>query len=172
MSENRTATHNGPRGEPNERRKAKVEVLAAPLALGGCGTLMLIVALTQPAFLGNRIGPGLFAQIFAGAVVALTAVWLSFAAVQHPVMARRTERSPIVPGVALLGAVVAFIVLRPILGLVFTMMGVAVLASIGAGERTLRAFVVSALVSAGVAWAIGAALLPPTTALWPWSPHL
>ncbi|MEM8852347.1 MAG: hypothetical protein AAGD34_01525 [Pseudomonadota bacterium] len=141
--------------------------------VGVSGLGLLTVALSQPAFVGMRIGPGLFAQIFAGGVCALSCLW-AVAAVAN----RGTEdtgdlrHASLLPGVFLIAAVVSFIVLRPAVGLVLTGVVAGVLASIGTGDRSVRALVVSASAAGVVAWVIGTLLLPPTTPLWPWSAHL
>ncbi|MEM7693083.1 MAG: hypothetical protein AAF318_01420 [Pseudomonadota bacterium] len=132
---------------------------------------MLLLALGQPAFVSGRIGPGLFAQVFAGGVVALSALWAALAVVR-PAPARGRLGASLLPGLCLLGAVVGFIVFRPLIGLVPTTALMALLASVGAGERGAVRLALSAGVGAAVGFAIGLLLLPPSTALWPWSPHL
>lgn len=146
--------------------------ISAPAILGALGAGILAIASQQPGFVDGRIGPGLFAQVFALSVVALALLWAALAVFSPSDQENDERRLPWLPGLCLIGAVAAFIVLRPIVGLVPTAGAVALLASLGAGDRSGLALIASVLIGGLVAWVIGQLLLPPTTALWPWSPHL
>jgi hypothetical protein len=68
---------------------------------------------------------------------------------------------------ALLGAVLAFALGVPVLGLVLSAGLAAGLAAWGAGERTPLALAVTVLGLMALVALVGVALLPPTAPLWP-----
>ena len=149
------------------------------LALVVIGSVMLILAHGQPAWLGGNVGPGLFAQLLSKGVIALGAIWAALCALNAPPprLAPCAEPAPCAApadataqrwsGPALLGAVLLFALTMPSLGLVISAGLAATLAAIGAGERNPAALVttVGALVIMTIA--IGLTLLPPTAPLWP-----
>ena len=153
-----------------------MKILLAPLFVCTIGVVFFVIAMGAPAFVGSRIGPGLFARIFAAGVIGLSLVWLAgtiFVRGQHGEDEQAVaQRLPLTPAVALLGAVILFIVLRPLAGLVLTCALAGLSASWGAGERTVLALAASTVVAGGIALIIAALLLPEATPLWPWSPHL
>ena len=155
-------------------------VLAPPVVLCLLGGLLVGLSYTQPAWIGDRIGPGLFAQWLSKGVVGLALVWagLSLARLVRgrgaggPIEpeAQAEVGARIGPGIALLSAVLLFILLVPTLGLVGACTATAVVAGWGAGDRDWRALAASAVLAAAAALALGLTLLPPTTRLWPWGP--
>lgn len=161
---------------PKIRRPAPLLGLgrAVPgLALVVIGSVMLILAYGQPAWLGGNVGPGLFAQLLSKGVIALGAIWAASCALNAP----PPRRAPCVEpadataqrwsGPALLGAVLLFALTMPALGLVISAGFVATLAAIGAGERNPVALAVTVGALVIMTMAIGLTLLPPTAPLWP-----
>lgn len=115
--------------------------------------------------------------MFSSGVVVLSVVWLAIAIggnLRRSPADREivSERLSVVPGIALVLAVVLFIALRPLIGLVLMCALAGLSASVGARERSVVGLALSALVTGAIAFAIAALLLPAATPLWPWSPHL
>ena len=143
------------------------------------GLVFFALARTQPAWVGDRIGPGLFAQWLSLGIVGLSMVWGLLALVAAWLPPRRPEteaadglrlRGNAGPGLALLAAVCLFALLLPTAGLIAACAVTAAVAGWGAGDRSLRALGLSALLGGAVAASVGLTLLPPTTRLWPWGP--
>ncbi|MEM1285134.1 MAG: tripartite tricarboxylate transporter TctB family protein [Pseudomonadota bacterium] len=152
---------------------------AAPIFVGALGVAMFGLALTQPAWLGNTIGPGLFARWLSAAVILMSAIWLlsevllpersALDAEVHDQSRKISEASlpTIRSGVGLLAGVMTFALAFPVVGLVAGCGLTAAVASWGAGERTVSAFAFSALAGATAALVVGMTLMPPGTQLWP-----
>lgn len=144
---------------------------AAPVIIGLLGACMFVLALTQPAWLDNRIGPGLFARWLSASVVFTSVIWCVAALLQHDPAedaARETGRlASIVPGFGLLAGVAAFALAMPVTGMVIACALTAFVVSLGAGERGWAGLLLSVLSGAGAALAIGLTLLPPGARLWP-----
>ena len=165
---------------PSSTFRAVGAAVAPPAVLCLLGALLMGLSYTQPAWIDDRIGPGLFAQWLSKGVVGLALVWavvsLLNPARRHragdPIepTARPGAGARIGPGLALLLAVLLFILLMPITGLVGACTATAVAAGWGAGDRHWRALAASALLAAASALTLGLTLLPPTTRLWPWGP--
>lgn len=143
------------------------------------GTAFLAVAITQDAWVGSRIGPGLFAQWLSIGIIALSVIWAALSLAEHHRIAEASDRDNadavrlegrIAHGLALLAAVCLFALSLPHVGLVFACALTAVVAGWGAGDRGLFALSISALLGGCVALGIGLTLLPPTIKLWPWGP--
>lgn len=159
---------------------ALIAALVPPLALCVIGILMLFMAYTQPAWIDNRIGPGLFAHWLAKGIIILSVIWAALSAIRAP--RRRdyalsatatnssTARPSWTPGLSLLSAVAAFIFLMPGAGMVIACAITASIAGWGAGDRRWYALAITAAIAGMIAYAIGVTLLPPTIRLWPWSP--
>ena len=154
--------------------------LAPPLVLVALGLLFIALAYTQPAFIGQRIGPGLFAQWLSKGVVTLAALWAvailfdrRAASVDEALTAgnrpadQAPARRPLLPGMLLLLAVLVFIVLKPVVGLVGACAATAGVAGWAAGDRGLIALLGSAFAAGITAWLLGVTLLPPGMRLWP-----
>ena len=129
---------------------------------------MFALALTQPAWLDGRIGPGLFARWLSGAVVAMSLIW-SIAALLTPDRPEplQSAETSVLSGLGLLLGVAGFALAMPITGMVIACGLTALVASWGAGERGLVAYGLSAAAGAGAALAVGLTLLPPSARLWP-----
>ncbi|MEM9973932.1 MAG: tripartite tricarboxylate transporter TctB family protein [Pseudomonadota bacterium] len=145
--------------------------LAAPVFIGFLGALMFALALTQPAWLDGRIGPGLFARWLSAAAIFMSVIWFVVALLQHAPAhdaARVTGEAPsLLPGLGLLSGVVAFAIAMPVVGMVAACALTACVVSLGAGERGWTPNTLSALSGAGAALAVGLTLLPPGARLWP-----
>jgi len=161
---------------PKIRRPAPLLGLgrAVPgLALVVIGSVMLILAYGQPAWLGGNVGPGLFAQLLSKGVIALGAIWAALCALNAPPPRPAPCAEPADAtaqrwsGPALLGAVLLFALTMPALGLVISAGFAATLAAIGAGERNPVALAVTVAALVAMTMAIGLTLLPPTAPLWP-----
>lgn len=145
------------------------------LALCAAGVAMLWLAGGQPAWLGGHVGPGLMAQLLGKGVIVLGALWALWRAVSPEpggsascgagdgagAGAQRWS------GPALLGAVLAFALTLPGLGLVAAAMLAAGLAAWGAGERSAAALGLTVAGLGVLTGVIGVTLLPPTAPLWP-----
>lgn len=143
------------------------------------GVALLMLALTQDAWVSGRIGPGLFAQWLSIGVIGLSLVWAAWSLAELYRLTQPTEKDSadavrlegrIEQGLALLAAVCLFALSLPHVGLVFACAMTAVVAGWGAGDRGIFALGVSALLGGSVALGIGLTLLPPTIKLWPWGP--
>lgn len=146
-------------------------VAGIALALMGAGVLLM--ASTQPAWLGNDVGPGLMGQLIGKGILALGALWavLCAAGGQEP-RAASCESSPRrdatgMSGPLLLGGVLVFALTLPLFGLVIATGLAAMCSAIGAGERAFRALAVTVIGLACLTALIGLTLLPPTAPLWP-----
>lgn len=144
----------------------------APLVLAALGASMLGLALTQPAWIEGRIGPGLFARWLSGAVVGTSLLWLvaSLAQRRSAACARAAgllEAPSPLAGLGLLTGVALFALALPASGLVASCALTSLVVSWGAGERSWRALTSSALAGGAIALALGLTLLPPGTRLWP-----
>ena len=152
--------------------RPRLAALAPALVLAILGAAMVGLAYTQPAWLGARIGPGLFAQWLSKGVVALSVLWgIVILATYRAGGAEAPQPDgprPLVPGFALLAAVMVFAVLLPVAGLIVACAVAAALASWGTGDRSIRALALSALAAGFATLALGLTLLPPATRLWPW----
>jgi hypothetical protein len=152
-------------------RRVDLRRLVGPAALAALGAALLIVARTQPAWVGPRVGPGLVAQAMAAGVVALAVLWaLARLRERGEGGAGRPARASASPlaGVCLLASVAAFALLLPPVGLVPAAAAAAALAALGAGERRAGGLVLTAGVGAGLAAGIGAGLMGPAATLWSW----
>ena len=144
------------------------------LALCALGLGLLLLARTQPAWVGDRIGPGLLAQVLAMGVAGLGALW-SVALLLRPAPraavgcaeGRGNAAAGPWSGPALLGAVLLFGLTTPVLGLVASASLAAALAAVGAGERRPFGLLVTVAGLGGLVALIGVTLLPPTAPLWP-----
>ena len=144
---------------------------AGPIFLAVVGAIMFALALTQPAWLDGRIGPGLFARWLSAAVVGMSFIWLATAVLQkRPRGDAKTEPvgwRALRHGVGLLAGVAFFALALPLTGLVAACALTALVVSWGAGDRGWQAYLISGLSGIGVALALGFTLLPPGTRLWP-----
>jgi len=143
------------------------------LALCAAGVAMLWLARGQPAWLGGHVGPGLMAQLLGKGVIGLGALWALWRALRpeagcaagcgmgEGAGAQRWS------GPALLGAVLAFALTLPGLGLVASAALAAALAAWGAGERSVLALGLTVAGLGVLTGVIGVTLLPPTAPLWP-----
>jgi hypothetical protein len=134
------------------------------------------LALSQPAWLGDNVGPGLMAQLLSNMVLGLGVAWAMISArarvTPTPSAGCGGDSGPPIRGLrhsapALLGAVLTFALALPFVGLVLAAGLAAGLAAWGAGERTPRAIAVTVLGLMALVGMVGMALLPPTAPLWP-----
>lgn len=155
------------------RRAALGRVLPG-LALCAIGAGMWVLAQGQPAWLGGHVGPGLMAQLLALGVISLGAVWAMICAqrrvAQTPPAGCGREAGQPAPGLrhsapALLGAMLAFALSLPHVGLVLAAGLAAGLAAWGAGERRPRALALTVAGLMALVALVGVALLPPTAPL-------
>lgn len=146
------------------------------LALCAIGAGMWVLAQGQPAWLGGQIGPGLMARLLAWGVIALGAAWALTCARNRAADMLPSERGgetgQPTPGLrhsapALLGAVLAFALSLPFVGLVLAAGMAAGLTAWGAGERSLRALAMTVAGLMALVSLVGVMLLPPTAPLWP-----
>lgn len=137
------------------------------LALAVAGAGLLALAATQPAWLGTQPGPGLMARLLGMGVLALGGAWAVWCVIRPPAAPPAAAQGERWGGVALLGAVLAFGLALPVLGLVLACGLAGALAAWGAGERAGRALALTTLGLTGLAALIGLTLLPPATPLWP-----
>ena len=166
----------GPDGGRNRTARALLGRMLPGLALCALGGAMWVLAQGQPAWLGGHVGPGLMAQLLAMGVIGLGATWAVFCARRpDPETASAGcggEAEPPAPGLrhsalALLGAVLAFALSLPLIGLVLAAGLAAGLAAWGAGERTARALALTVAGLMALVGLVGVLLLPPTAPLWP-----
>jgi hypothetical protein len=158
------------------RGRAALGRVLPGLALCAIGAGMWVLAQGQPAWLGGHVGPGLMAQLLALGVISLGAVWAMICArsrvAQTPPAGCGHETGQPAPGLrhsapALLGAVLAFALSLPHVGLVLAAGLAAGLAAWGAGERSPRAMGLTVAGLMALVALVGVALLPPTAPLWP-----
>ena len=147
--------------------------LLGPLVLVSAGTGLLLLASTQPAWRGDRIGPGLVAQAMAGGTVALALLWgfrrLHGDGPRTEWVACTTVRPANgTSGLWLLGAVAAFALLQPLVGLVPAAGATALAAAVGCGARRPGVLAAITAVGALIATAIGLGLLGSASVLWSW----
>jgi hypothetical protein len=150
--------------------------IAAPLVLMAAGGGMWLLSRSQPAYLGEAIGPGFMARGLAIGVILLALLWCA-ASLLRPVSRGVTvqEGGALPPkrghrgssGFALLAGVLAFALSVPSLGLVAGAGLAAGLAAWATGERSPRTLAGTAAGLAALTAAIGIVLLPPTAPLWP-----
>ncbi len=147
--------------------------LLGPVVLVTTGVGLVLLASTQPAWRGERIGPGLVAQAMAGGTVTLALLW----AVQRwrrddppprEIVCRSGGSATGAAGLWLLGAIAAFALLQPQVGLVPAAGATALATAVGCGAR--RPGVLAGITAAGtlIATAIGLGLLGPVAVLWSW----
>lgn len=141
--------------------------MAAALALIGMGALVVATGLSQPAWIGARVGPGLMMQGAGLGIIALAGLWLALRWGRAADAPQASAVAAPLGGVLLLGSVLAFALLLPVTGLVIAATVAAALAGLGAGERSPLALLVTALSLGALTAAIGLTLLPPTAPLWP-----
>ena len=156
---------------PSFPRGGLAPAVLAPVFTAVVGLAFAVLSATQPAWLGDSIGPGLFARWLAASVGAVSCIWLGVELVRpRPTKeAERSgpERASSAAGVGLLGGVAAFAAAFPSLGLVAASALAALASAWGAGDRTWRDLAISVGVGAAAASAVGLALLPPGAPLWP-----
>lgn len=141
---------------------------AVPFVLAVLGAVLFVTGLGQPAFVGSRIGPGLFMQGLAAAVLVLALLeGIAVALTRTPGRPRQRPAGPVAAGALVLGGVAVFALSVPWLGLAGAAAPAAALAALGAGERRPTGLAITVAAAVLLAAAIGAALLPPTTRLWP-----
>ena len=157
--------------QSSPRRFASLDAaVLAPLFMAGLGGALLLMAQSQPAWLDGRIGPGLFARWLSGAVIAMSLIWLAaaiFGRDRAVAAANRPNGPSAVPGLALLGGVVAFALALPSAGLAIACAVSAGIVGLGAGNRRPGEILFSLLIGAAIALGLGLTLLPPGTRLWP-----
>jgi hypothetical protein len=150
--------------------------IAAPLVLMAAGGGMWLLSRSQPAYLGEAIGPGFMARGLAIGVILLAVLWCA-ASFLRPVAGGVTaDRGATLPpkraiggsaGFALLAGVLAFALSVPSLGLAAGAGLAAGLAAWATGERSPRTLAGTAALLAALTAVIGLVLLPPTAPLWP-----
>jgi hypothetical protein len=151
--------------------------LAPALAVTAMGLGLLALAYTQPAWLGARVGPGLFAQWSAKGVTLLGLAMAGLAALGWPVAgpppARVSvagpppARSSLAAGLVILGGAALFAAFARDIGLVAACALAAAATGWAAGERDRAAVLRSATIGAVAAVAIGYTLLPEAAPIWP-----
>ncbi|MDT8854922.1 hypothetical protein RNZ50_07800 [Paracoccaceae bacterium Fryx2] len=147
------------------------------MAIAAVGTVILVLAQDQPAWLGGHVGPGLMAQLLGVGVTGLGGAWALIRGLSGPPdqtrasMAGCSAGSPSAglrfSGPALLGAVLVFALTLPVAGLVVSAGLSAAMAAWGAGERKVPALAATVLGLMALVAVIGGILLPPTAPLWP-----
>jgi hypothetical protein len=146
------------------------------LVLAGIGAGLLVLARSQPLWLGQSVGPGLFAHALALGVAVLglahAAACAFFPRPSGPAGCGSDHAGGAAPagwlaGPALLGAVLAFALLVPVLGLVMAAGVAAGLAARAAGERRARPLATTVAGLMGLVAVVGLLLLPSTAPLWP-----
>jgi hypothetical protein len=151
-------------------RRAAALRAAPGLALCAIGLAILGIGASQPAWQGAQVGPGLFARILGLGVSAAGTAWaLRCALLAEDAL---TERAAVAParrwsGPMLLGAVLAFALALPSLGIVAAATLAGGMAAVGAGERRAASLGLTTVGLAALAAAIGLTLLSPTAPLWP-----
>jgi hypothetical protein len=155
------------------RLAAKLGKALPGIALAALGAAISLVARTQPAWIDGHIGPGLMAQLLGAVVIVLGVIWAAWCVSRAPLTDDRgcgsgpTEHH--LSGPALLGAVLAFALCVPVLGLVLSAGLAATLAALGAGERKPLALLTTVMGLMGLTVGVGIGFLPPTAPLWPLS---
>lgn len=150
---------------------AKLGKALPGVALAALGAAISLFARSQPAWIEGQIGPGLMAQLMGAGVIGLGLLWAAWCVASGPVTqatgcgAGPTENN--LSGPALLGAVLAFALCVPVLGLVLSAGIAATLAALGAGERKRFALLTTVLGLMGLTAGVGIGFLPPTAPLWP-----
>jgi hypothetical protein len=150
---------------------AKLGKALPGVALAAFGAAISLIARTQPAWLDGQIGPGLMAQLVGAGVICLGLIWSAWCILGAAASSSAsygsgpTEHAP--SGPALLGAVLAFALCVPVLGLVLSAGVAATLAALGAGERKPVALLATVLSLMGLTAGVGIGFLPPTASLWP-----
>jgi hypothetical protein len=143
------------------------------VALAVMGGGVLLLALGQPAWLGNDVGPGLMAQLLGAGIMVLGVLWAALGTARHAVTSKTccsaatSAAARDASGPALLVGVLIFALALPWLGMVIAAGMAATLAAIGAGERAPRALALTVFGLCALTMAIGLVLLPPTAPLWP-----
>jgi hypothetical protein len=164
---------NIPRFWPRLRLAGPTNRALPGLALAAAGVAMLWLARGQPAWLGAAVGPGLMAQLLGKGVIALGALWALWRALRPDARCAAGcvqgdgAGSRHWSGPTLLGAVLAFALTLPALGLVVSATLAAGLAAWGAGEQSATALVLTVVGLGALTAGIGVTLLPPTAPLWP-----
>jgi hypothetical protein len=151
--------------------------IAAPLVLVAVGGGLWLLSLSQPAHLGEAIGPGFMARGLAIGVIVLSVFWCAASLLRPGTRGVEGKEGGALPparptfrpgaGFALLAGVLAFALAVPWLGLVIGAALAAGFATWAAGERSALTLVGTAAGLAALAAAVGIALLPPTAPLWP-----
>jgi hypothetical protein len=164
-------------------REGRLPRILPGLALAGMGFVLFALATTQPLWLAEQVGPGLFAHALALGVIVLGAVWTLHCALAAPRTAedgcagdqgcagaaRGMASGATWSGPVLLMAVLAFAVAVPLLGLVGASGLAAALAARAAGERRAAPLAATVVGLMALVAVVGALLLPATAPLWPWS---
>ncbi len=153
------------------RRSAAAAHRAAPgLVLCALGLATLGFGASQPAWLGAQVGPGLFARLLGLGISAAGAAWAlrcALVAETSPRGRAFVARARRWSGPMLLGAVLAFALVLPSLGIVAAATLAGGVAAVGAGERRAVSLAMTTAGLGALAAAIGLMLLPPTAPLWP-----
>jgi hypothetical protein len=147
--------------------------LFGPVVLVTAGVGLVLLASTQSAWRGERIGPGLVAQAMAAGTVVLALVWAvqRWRGVDPPpkeIVCRGGGPASGAAGLWLLGAVAAFALLQPHVGLVPAAGATALAAAVGCGARRPGVLAAITAVGALIATAIGLGLLGAAAVLWSW----
>jgi hypothetical protein len=149
--------------DPSPLRAAIIQSVAV-MALGAG---LLALAYTQPAWLGERVGPGLFAQWLAKGVLLLGAA-MGLAALAHGAPAARLASARgVAASLVILGGAALFAAFARDAGLVLCCAIAAAMTGWAAGDRAPAALLRAGGVGAAAAIAIGYALLPEAAPLWP-----
>lgn len=150
---------------------AKLGKALPGVALAALGAAISLIARTQPAWLDGQIGPGLMAQLVGAGVIGLGLIWSAWcilgAAASSSAGCGSGPTEHALSGPALLGAVLAFALCVPVLGLVLSAGVAATLAALGAGERKPLALLATVLGLMVLTAGIGMGFLPPSAPLWP-----
>jgi hypothetical protein len=141
--------------------------LAQALAVTVLGIALLMLAYTQPAWLGERVGPGLFAQWSAKGVTALGIVMGALALSGNLRAAPLPRTASLAAGIVILSGAALFAAFARDLGLVIACALAAAFTGWAAGERTRGTVLRSATIGAVAALAIGYSLLPEAAPIWP-----
>jgi hypothetical protein len=144
--------------------RAALTQSAAVMALGAG---LLALAYTQPAWLGERVGPGLFAQWLSKGVLALGAAMAVVALRGVSAAAALPHARGVAASVVILAGVALFAAFARDAGLVVCCAIAAAMTGWAAGERRAAALLRAGGVGAAAAVAIGYALLPEAAPLWP-----
>jgi hypothetical protein len=147
-----------------DARRAGLVQASAVMALG---LGLLALAHTQPAWLGMRVGPGLFAQWAAKAVTLLGALMALLAAGGRLAGARMPRAASLAAGLVLLTGSAVFAAFARDIGLVLGCAVASAFTGWAAGERAPMAVLHAAAIGAIAALAIGYTLLPEAAPIWP-----